>query len=79
MNPVATLAVRLVVETCSGMVVSRALSPIVKSATGLTKVAMWIGVFGLSSVASAKAGAVVVNSINEGLHISDEVIEKTED
>lgn len=79
MNPVATLAVRLVVETCSGMVVSRALSPIVKSATGLTKVAMWIGVFGLSSVASAKAGAVVVNSINEGLRLSDKVIEKTED
>ena len=79
MNPVATLAVRLVVETCSGMVVSRALSPIVKSATGLTKVAMWIGVFGLSSVASAKAGTVVINSINEGLHLSDEVIEKTED
>lgn len=79
MNPVATLAVRLVVETCSGMVVSRALSPIVKSATGLTKVAMWIGVFGLSSVASAKAGAVVVNSINEGLNVSKQVTEKIED
>lgn len=79
MNPVATLAVRLVVETCSGMVVSRALSPIVKSATGLTKVAMWIGVFGLSSVASAHAGKVVVNSINEGLNVSKQVTEKTED
>lgn len=79
MNPVATLAVRLVVETCSGMVVSRALSPIVKSTTGLTKVAMWIGVFGLSSVASAKAGAVVVNSINEGLNVSKQATEKTED
>lgn len=79
MNPLASFAVRMVVETCSGMVVSRALSPIVKSATGLTKVAMWIGVFGLSSVASAKAGAVVVNSINEGLNVSKQVTEKTED
>lgn len=79
MNPVATLAVRLVVETCSGMVVSRALSPIVKSATGLTKVAMWIGVFGLNSVASAYAGKVVVDSINDGLKLGDEITEKTED
>ena len=79
MNPVATLAVRLVVETCSGMVVSRALSPIVKSATGLTKVAMWIGVFGLSSVASAHAGKIVVDSINDGFKLGCDAIENPED
>lgn len=79
MNPVATIAVHLIVETCSGMVVSRALSPIVKSATGLTKVAMWIGVFGLSSVAGTHAGNIVVDSINDGLKIGEKITEKTED
>ena len=40
---------------------------------------MWIGVFGLSSIASANAGKVVVDSINDGLKLSDEITEKTED
>ena len=40
---------------------------------------MWIGVFGLSSVASAHAGKIVVDSINDGLKLGDEITEKTED
>lgn len=78
MNPVVTLAVKMVVETCSSMVVSRALAPITKSASGLTKVAMWIGVFGISSAVGSHAGKVVIDSINEGLKISDAVVEDLE-
>lgn len=79
MNPVATLAIRTVVETCSSLVISRALSPIVKSASGLTKVAMWIGVFGISSAVGAHAGKVTIDSINDGLKIGDEVVKDLED
>ena len=75
MNPIATLAVRAVIETCSGMVITRALSPIIKSASGLTKVALWVGVFGLSSAGGALASKVVIDSVNEGLKLGDEIVD----
>lgn len=79
MTPMTTLIVRMVVETCSGMVISRALQPIVKSASGLTKAALCIGVLGLSTAGGAVAGKAIINSINEGLEVGDEILEKTED
>lgn len=79
MNPVATLVVRGIIETCSGMVITRALKPIIQSASGLTKVALWVGVFGLSSAGGAVASKVVINSVNEGLKLGDETVEKFED
>ena len=79
MNPVTTIIVKGVIETCSGMVITRALKPIIQSASGLTKVALWVGVFGLSSAGGALASKVVVDSINNGLELSDEVVENSDD
>ena len=79
MNPVTTIIVKGVIETCSGMVITRALKPIIQSASGLTKVALLVGVFGLSSAGGALASKVIVDSINEGLELSDEVVENLED
>ena len=79
MNPVTTIIVKGVIETCSGMVITRALKPIIQSASGLTKVALWVGVFSLSSAGGALASKVMVDSINEGLELSDEVVENLED
>lgn len=79
MNPVATFVVHGIIETCSGMVITRALKPIIQSASGLTKVALWIGVFGLSSAGGAIASKVVVDSINDGLKLGDEIVENSED
>lgn len=79
MNPVATLVVRGIIETCSGMVITRALKPIIQSASGLTKIALWVGVFGLSSAGGAIASKVVINSIDEGLNLGDEIVENSED
>lgn len=75
MNPIATLAVRGVIETCSGMVITRALKPIINSASGLTKVALWIGVFGLSSAGGALASKAVIDSVNDGLKLGDEIVD----
>lgn len=75
MNPIATLVTRVIVETCSGMVITRALKPIINSASGLTKVALWVGVFGLSSAGGALAGKTVINSVNDGLKLGDEIVD----
>lgn len=75
MNPIATLAVRAVIETCSGMVITRALKPIINSASGLTKVALWVGVFGLSSAGGALTSKVVIDSMNYGLKLGDEIVD----
>lgn len=75
MNPVATIIVKGVIETCSGMVITRALKPIIQSASGLTKVALWVGVFGLSSAGGALASKVVTDSINEGLKLGDAIVD----
>lgn len=75
MNPMATLALRAVIEACSGLVITRALSPVIKSASGLTKVALWVGVFGLSSAGGALASKVVVDSVKDGLTLADEVVD----
>ena len=74
MNPIATLAVRAVIETCSGMVITRALKPIINSASGLTKGALWVGVFGQSSAGGALASNVVVDSVNDVLKLGDEIV-----
>ena len=74
MNPVTKLIVRGVIETCSGMVITRALKPIIQSASGLTKVALWVGVFGLSSAGGALASKVMIDSIEDGLKIGDAIV-----
>ena len=75
MNPIATLVTRVIVETCSGMVITRALKPIVNSASGLTKVALWVGSFGLSTAGGALAANGVITSINDGLKLGDEIVD----
>ena len=75
MNPIATLVTRVIVETCSGMVITRALKPIINSASGLTKVALWVGSFGLSAAGGAIAANCVITSINEGLKLGDEIVD----
>ena len=75
MNPIATLAVSAIIETCSGMVITRALKPIINSASGLTKVALWVGVFGLSSAGGALASKTVINSMNYGLKLGNEIVD----
>ena len=75
MNPIATLVTRVIVETCSGMVITRALKPIVNSASGLTKVALWVGSFGLSAVGGALTANGVITSINAGLKLGDEIVD----
>lgn len=75
MNPIATLVTRVIVETCSGMVITRALKPIVNSASGLTKVALWVGAFGLSAAGGALAANGVITSINDGLKLGDEIVD----
>ena len=75
MNPIATLVTRVIVETCSGMVITRALKPIVNSASGLTKAALWIGSFGLSMAGGALAANGVITSINDGLKLGDEIVD----
>lgn len=75
MHPLATIAIRLVVETCSSMVVCKALSPLAQSATGLTKVAIKIGIFGVSAAVAANAGMVITDSIDEGIKTGKEIVE----
>lgn len=75
MNPVTKLIVRGVIETCSGMVITRALKPIIQSASGLTKVALWVGVFGLSSAGGALASMVTIDSIEDGLKIGEAIVD----
>ena len=75
MNPIVTLVTSAIVETCSGMVITRALKPIVNSASGLTKVALWVGSFGLSTAGGALAANIVIKSINDGLKLGDEIVD----
>lgn len=75
MNPITTIVTRVIVETCSGMVITRALKPIVNSASGLTKVALWVGSFALSAAGGALAANGVIESINDGLKLGDEIVD----
>lgn len=76
MNPVTKLIIHGVIEACSGMVITRAFKPIIQSASGLTKVALWVGVFGLSSAGGALASKVVVDSVEDGLKIGDAIVDE---
>jgi len=75
MHPAALFAIRLITETTAGMVVSRMLKPVVQSASGLTKAALWIGTASISTAVGAYTGSIINDTINESIRIGKEAVE----